>query len=64
MKLIATEQLAANPKKVLRQLRAEGVVITENGCPKGILTRTSEETLLEDMQDQVRNRARRARVVS
>ena len=61
MKLIATDELAANPRKVLNQLRREGsVVIVENGSPKGILTATSEASLLEDMQAQVRGRARRA----
>ena len=61
MKLIATKELAANPHKVLRQLsRAGSVVITENGHPKGLLLPTSENTLLEDVQDQVRSRARRA----
>ena len=61
MKLIATNELAANPRKVLRQLSRQGsVVITENGHPKGLLLPTSENTLLEDVQDQVRSRARRA----
>lgn len=61
MKLIATDDLAANPRKVLKQLNREGsLVITEQGQPKGILTPTSEATLLEDLQDQVRARARRA----
>jgi|SRR5437899_9414956 len=61
MKLIGTKELAANPGKVLRQASRDGsVVITENGHPKGLLTPTSEETFLEDMQDQVRSRARRA----
>ncbi|MBI2928077.1 MAG: hypothetical protein HYY24_20580 [Verrucomicrobia bacterium] len=61
MKLIATDELAANPRKVLNKLRREGsVIITQNGHPRGILTPTSEETLVEDVQDRVRARARRA----
>jgi len=61
MKLIGTKELAANPGKALREATREGsVVITENGHPKGLLTPTSEETLLEDMQDRIRSRARRA----
>lgn len=60
MKLIGTKELAANARRVLRQARRESVVITEDGHPKGLLTPTSEETLLEDMQDQIRLRARRA----
>jgi PHD/YefM family antitoxin component YafN of YafNO toxin-antitoxin module len=61
MKLIATDELAANPKKILKDLNREGsLVITENGHPRGILTPTSDETVLEDIQEQVRARARRA----
>ena len=61
MKLIATDELTANPRKVFNLLKREGsVVIVENGSPKGILTPTSEASLLEDMQAQVRGRARRA----
>ena len=61
MRLIAADELAANPKKVLNNLGREGgVVITQNGHPKGILTPTSAETVLEDVEEQVRARARRA----
>jgi len=61
MKLIATDELAANAKKILKELSREGsLVITENGHPKGILTPTSDETVLEDLQEQVRARSRRA----
>src|SRR2546428_672231 len=61
MKLMGTKELAANPRKALRQAGRDGtVVITENGYPKGLLTPTSEETLLEDVQEHVRSRARRA----
>ena len=61
MKLIPTEEFAADPHKVLKQLGHEGTfVIMENGQPKGLLTPTGEETLVEDIQAQVRSRARRA----
>src|SRR5438105_15966647 len=61
MKLIGTKEFASNPRKVLRQLSREGsLVLTDNGHPTGLLTPTSEETLLEDMQDTVRSRSRRA----
>ena len=61
MKLIAADELAANPRKVLNELDREGsLVITEQGQPKGLLTPTSDATLLEDLQDQIRARARRA----
>src|SRR5260370_2724390 len=61
MKLMGTKELAASPRKALRQAGRDGsVVITENGHPKGLLTPTSEETLLEDVQELVRSRARRA----
>src|SRR5881394_3681947 len=61
MKLIATDELVANPRKVLNELEREGsVVITENGQPKGILSPTNAQTVLEDIQEQIRGRARRA----
>jgi antitoxin (DNA-binding transcriptional repressor) of toxin-antitoxin stability system len=45
----------------MSQLRHDGsAVITQNGRPRALLTPTSEETLLEDLQEQVRARARRA----
>lgn len=61
MKLMSAKQLAAEPHSVLRDLSQSGtVVITEKGVPKGILLPTSEETLVEDVQAQIRARARRA----
>jgi hypothetical protein len=61
MKLIATDELVANPRKVLNELEREGsVVITENGQPKGVLSPTNAQTVLEDIQEQIRGRARRA----
>ena len=60
MKWVRTKELAVNPRAVLRQAKRESVVIVENGRPKGLLTPTSEETLIEDVEDQIRLRARRA----
>src|SRR5437870_4465301 len=61
MKLVPADELAANTRKVLKELAREGgVVITESGRPRGILTPTSAETVLEDVKEQVRARARRA----
>ena len=61
MKLISSKELAAHPADILKRLETGGsVVITEAGQPKGILVPTSAETVLEDVQEQVRARARRA----
>lgn len=61
MRMISSRVLAASPGKVWGVLQKEGsLVITKDGKPRAILVPTSEETLLEDMQDQVRSRARRA----
>ena len=60
MKMIASRELTAAPARVWRILEAEGsVVITKDGKPRGILLPTSEETLIEDVDSQVRSRARR-----
>jgi hypothetical protein len=61
MKMVASRELAASPGKVWQLLQNEGsVVITKDGKPRGILLPTSEETLFEDLQAQIENRARRA----
>ena len=61
MKMIPSRQLAATPGKVWSLLRKEGsIVITKDGKPRGILLSTSDETLLEDVQDHIRIRAQRA----
>ncbi len=61
MKMIPSRQLAANPGKVWKTLATEGaLVITRDGMPRGLLIATSDATLLEDLQEQVRARARRA----
>lgn len=61
MKIIPSRDLVASPAKVWKLLAAEGsVVITKDGKPRGILLPTSDLTLGEDLQDQIRARARRA----
>lgn len=59
--MVPSRDLVASPAKVWKLLKAEGsVVITKDGKPRGILLPTSDVTLLEDLQDQIRARARRA----
>ncbi len=59
--MISSRELAARPGRVWGILRESGtVVVTKDGKPRGILLETSDETLLEDVQEQVRARARRA----
>lgn len=54
MKMMASRQLAAAPGKVWKSLAQEGVlVVTKDGRPRGIITPTSDQTLLEDIQDLV-----------
>ncbi len=61
MKIIPSRDLVASPAKVWKLLKTEGsVVITKDGKPRGILLPTSDVTLVEDLQDQIRARARRA----
>ena len=61
MKTIPSRQLATHSAKVWKQLDEEGpLVITRDGYPKGILIPTSDETLLNDLQEQLRARARSA----
>jgi PHD/YefM family antitoxin component YafN of YafNO toxin-antitoxin module len=61
MKIIPSRDLVASPAKVWKLLKSEGsVVITKDGKPRGILLPTSELTLLDDLQNQIRARARRA----
>ncbi len=53
--------LAARPGKVFEALEREGaVVITKDGLPRSIMVPTSDATLLEDVQELVFARARRA----
>jgi hypothetical protein len=61
MKMIASRELSARPAAVWGGLAREGaVVITRDGLPLGIITPTSPETLLEDMQEIVFAKARRS----
>ena len=61
MKMIASRTLAASPGKVWADLDREGaVVITKDGVPRSIMVPTSDATLLEDVQELVFARARKA----
>jgi len=61
MKLIASRELAAKPSGVWELLKTEGaVVVTKNGQPEGIFFATSGETWMEDVQEVLFARARRA----
>ena len=61
MKTIASRMLAARPGQVWTDLEREGaIVITKDGVPRGILVPTCDATLLEDVQELVFARARRA----
>jgi hypothetical protein len=61
MKTIASRMLAARPGHVWAELDREGaIVITKDGLPRSIMVPTSDATLLEDLQDLVFARARRA----
>ena len=59
--MIASRTLTADPGKVWEDLDQEGaVVITKDGLPRSIMIPTSDATLLEDIQELVFARARRA----
>ena len=61
MKTIASRTLAARPGRVWADLEKEGaLVITKDGVPRSIMVPTSDATLLEDVQEFVFARARRA----
>ncbi len=61
MKMIASRVLAASPGKVWEDLDREGaLVITKGGVPRSIMVLTSDATLLEDIQELVFARARKA----
>ncbi len=61
MKTIASRVLAARPGKVWEDLDREGaIVITKDGVPRSIMVPTSDATLLEDVQEIVFARARKA----
>lgn len=59
--MIASREMAAKPAAVWKSLKEEGaVVVTKNGQPEGVFFATSSETWLEDIQDVLFARARRA----
>jgi hypothetical protein len=61
MKMIASRKLAARPGEVWKDLEREGaIVITKDGVPRSIMVPTSDATLLEDVQELVFARARKA----
>jgi hypothetical protein len=61
MKTIASRTLAANPGKVWKDLEREGaVVVTKDGIPRSIMVPTSDATFIEDVQELVFARARKA----
>ena len=61
MKMIPSRTLATRPQEVWEDLEREGaVVITEHGVPRSIMVPTSAATLIEDIQELVFTRARRA----
>lgn len=61
MKMIASREMAAKPAAIWKALKDEGaVVVTKNGHPEGVFLATSGETWLEDVQEIVFARARRA----
>ena len=61
MKKIASRVLATSPGKVWTDLEKEGaLVITQDGVPRGIMVPTSDATLLDDVQEIVFTRVRKA----
>lgn len=61
MKMVPSRDLVASPARIWKLLQSEGsLVITKDGRPRGILLPTSDSTLVDDLQDQTRARARRA----
>lgn len=59
--MIASREMAAKPAQIWESLKEEGaVVITKNGQPEGVFVSTSGDTWLEDIQDILFARARRA----
>ena len=61
MKTIASRTLAASPGQVWAAREREGaLVVTKDGVPRGIMVPTSDATLVEDIQEIVFARARKA----
>ena len=58
---IASRTLAASPGQVWAALEREGaLVVTKDGVPRSIMVPTSDATLVEDIQEIVFARARKA----
>ena len=61
MKIIPSREMAAKPAAIWKALKDEGaVLVTRNGQPEGVFISTSDETWMEDLQEIVFARARRA----
>lgn len=61
MKFIPSRQLSARPGKVWEDLKREGlIVITKDGIPFSIMVPTSDATVVDDVEELVFSRARKA----
>jgi hypothetical protein len=61
MQMIASRELSSKPGTVLSKVATEGaMVVTRDGRPMAILTPTSAESLVEDLQEIAFSQARRA----
>ena len=61
MRTIASRTLAASPGQVWAALEREGaLVVTKDGVPRSIMVPTSDATFIEDVQEIVFARARKA----
>ena len=61
MQMIASRELSAKPGAVLQRVASAGtMVVTRDGRPMAILTPTSAESLVEDLQEIAFSKARRA----
>ena len=59
--MIASRELSSKPGTVLSKVATEGaMVVTRDGRPMAILTPTSAESLVEDLQEIAFSQARRA----
>ena len=59
--MIASRELSSKPGMVLSKVATEGaMVVTRDGRPMAILTPTSAESLVEDLQEIAFSQARRA----
>jgi len=61
MQMIASRELSSKPGAVLQKVASAGtMVVTRDGRPMAILTPTSPESLVEDLQEIAFSKARRA----